>query len=227
MFISFSGIDGAGKSTQIHCLSGQLRDMRLRVLRITFWTDIAALTRFRDRMSHRVFRGERGIGQPERPVRRRDKNVRAWYLTILRCFFYLLDAMNLRRVFSQVEDSRMDVVIFDRYIYDELANLPLANASIRWFARLLLKLSPRPDLPLVLTADPVEARVRKPEYPEDFLRRNQAAFLDLAQLAELRVIEPFSVDEMANRIADELARMLSHNAEEAVRQRWLRQGGIP
>jgi thymidylate kinase len=40
-FVSFSGIDGAGKSTQIDALCLRLKGDGLRVLLIRFWDDIA------------------------------------------------------------------------------------------------------------------------------------------------------------------------------------------
>ena len=227
VFVSFSGIDGAGKSTQINRLTERLRDLRLRVLQVTFWTDVATFTRFRERMSYRVFRGERGIGRPGRPVRRRDKNVRAWYLTLIRCCFYLLDVVKLRFVVSKIQDSRIDVVVFDRYIFDELANLPLERASIRAFVRLLLLIVPKPDLGLLLNAHPSEARERKPEYPEDFLHANRASFFEMQKLAALTVIEASSIEAVSLRIADELARVLSQQTREDLRHRWLRQRSLP
>ena len=223
MSISFSGIDGAGKSTQIDRLSERLSDVGLDVARITFWTDIAALTRLREFTSHNVFRGDRGIGSPDRPVRRRDKNVTAWYLTIFRCSLYLLDVLKLRFAARSIQRRSRDVVIFDRYIYDELANLPLDRWLTRKFVQLLLRIAPRPDLPLLLDANPAEACMRKPEYPEDFLERNRASFLEIARIANVTVIEVRSVDETSVRIEEKLAQIISGRAQSDLRAQWFDQ----
>src|SRR5882762_6427374 len=74
--VSFSGIDGSGKSTQIQALCARLRDDGLNVLSYRFWDDIAVLTHFRSTASHRLFKGDQGVGSPSAPVNRRDKNVR-------------------------------------------------------------------------------------------------------------------------------------------------------
>jgi len=73
----------------------------------------------------------------------------------MRFFFYFADALNLRRTVHRLERSDADVVIFDRYIYDELANLPLNSWLARFFIRIVLRLAPKPDVAYVIDADPV------------------------------------------------------------------------
>ena len=122
-------------------------------------------SRYREGFVHKVYGSEQGIGAPDRPVNRRDKNVRKWYLSILRHGLYLLDALHLVRVVGRARRSRADVIIMDRYIYDELANLPLSNALTRFFVRMVMAFVPKPDVSYLLDADPEAARARKPEYP--------------------------------------------------------------
>ena len=45
--VSFSGIDGSGKTTQIEALLAWLRDTGLRVHMLRFWDDIAVFGRMR------------------------------------------------------------------------------------------------------------------------------------------------------------------------------------
>src|ERR1700732_3802072 len=121
--VSFSGIDGSGKSTQIEALRVRLNDMGLRVVVITFWDDVAKLKGIREVSGHTLFKGEKGVGTPKRPINRRDKNVRSWYMTLVRYGLYFVDAVSLRVVVNRALRADADVVIFDRYHYDELANL--------------------------------------------------------------------------------------------------------
>jgi thymidylate kinase len=196
LLISFSGLDGSGKSTQIANLRELLHSRGLTTSLLAFWDDVVVLSRYREGFVHKVYGSEKGIGAPDRPVNRRDKNVRKWYLHIARHGLYLLDALHLIRVISRVRRSGSDVVIMDRYIYDELANLPLSNGITRFFVRMLAALVPKPDVAYILDADPEAARARKPEYPVDFMQVCRRAYLQLAQmLGYMTVIPPLPLAE--------------------------------
>lgn len=194
LLVSFSGIDGAGKSTQIANLCAFLGSSSLRVDLITFWDDVATLKPVREGAGHKIFKGDKGVGSPDAPIERRDKNVRSPLMTLVRLGLYLLDAVSLRLRARRALRSGADVVIFDRYIYDELANLNLDNPLMRLYLRSVMTLVPKPDVAFVLDADPVQARARKPEYPLDFLHINRNAYLRLTRFLDgISVIPPLPI----------------------------------
>ena len=109
-FVSFSGIDGAGKRTQIEALRSRLEERGLKVLLVRFWDDIARLTQLREVSGHKLFKGDKGVGSPDAPINRRDKNVRSAPMTAVRYFLYLVDAISLRLVVKKVLRSDADFI---------------------------------------------------------------------------------------------------------------------
>jgi thymidylate kinase len=199
--ISFSGLDGSGKSTQIANLLDIAHRGGLSTTLLTFWDDVVVGSRYREGFVHKVYGSERGIGAPEKPVNRRDKNVRKWYLSLARHGLYLLDAIHLGKVIARARRSGVDVIVMDRYIYDELANLPLSNLATRSFVRLISSLSPSPDIAYILDANPEAARARKPEYPLDFMQLCRRAYLQLARmLGIITVIPPLPLEDARRAI---------------------------
>ena len=213
-FVSFSGIDGAGKSTQIKALQTMAEAAGLRLAVITFWDDVAMLKRLREASGHAIFKGDKGVGSPEKPINRRDKNVRSAAMTVVRIGLYLLDSLSLRRVVAKALKSGADLIIFDRYAYDELVNLELSTPAARAYARLVMRIVPRPDISYVLDADPVLARSRKPEYPVEFLHTCRASYLALSKLlGGMTVIPPLPIEEVERRVLRHASMQLSFENE--------------
>lgn len=183
LLISFSGVDGSGKSTQIENLRSALHSAGMTTRLFAFWDNVVVGVKYREGFVHKVYKSERGIGAPGRPVTRRDKNMRGWHLTLGRHFLYLLDSISLRLVVGREKrKSGADVIIVDRYIFDELSNLNLANPLSRSFIKFVQTFVPRPDIAYLLDADPVAAYARKPEYPVEFMEKCRRAYFELAAL---------------------------------------------
>jgi thymidylate kinase len=218
-FVSFSGIDGAGKSTQIANLRARLQDAGMKVALITFWDDVARLKRIREGAGHTLFKGEKGVGSPEKPVNRRDKNVRSWPMSLVRLGLYFVDALSLRATVAKTLRSGADFVICDRYIYDELANLNLANSASRAYVQMIMQIVPRPDVSYFLDADPIAARARKPEYPLDFLYLSRASYFTLIQLiGGITVIPPMSIREAEREVVHHALNLLASDESRAQTQ---------
>jgi thymidylate kinase len=182
LLVSFSGLDGSGKSTHIETLCSVLAERGYRTHLLTFWDNVVVLSRYREGFVHKVYGSERGIGAPGKPVERRDKNVRRWYLSLARHCLYFLDALHLTWVIARARRSGADVIVMDRYIYDEWANLPLKNPLTRAYIHAVNAFVPPPDVAYLLDADPVAARERKPEYPVEFMQKCRTAYKQLAMM---------------------------------------------
>lgn len=201
VLISFSGLDGSGKTTQITNLRDTISRLGLSHDLITFWDDVVVGTHYREGFVHKVYGSEQGIGAPDKPVNRKDKNVRKWYLTLARHLLYLLDAIHLRFVIGRAEMSDSDVIIMDRYIYDELANLPIGNPFSNLFIRIVRFIVPKPDISYLLDADPEAARARKPEYPVDFMHKCRRSYFKLSRLlGTFTIIPPLPLSDAKREV---------------------------
>jgi thymidylate kinase len=200
--ITFSGIDGAGKTTQIERLSSSLQEQGLRVLRLSFWDDVAVWSKVRARAGHGSEESGHADPMAERPfASKNNKHIRKWYLSTARAGLYLLDVVRLCRLLASQQAKRSDVVIFDRYVYDQIANLYSQSFAARGYARILLKRAPAPDLAFILDASPTAAFARKPEYPLEFMHENRQNFLLLRELVpQLIIISDGRPEDVRNEI---------------------------
>jgi thymidylate kinase len=189
--ITFSGIDGAGKTTQIEYLSSSLQKQGFRVARLSFWDHIAVWSKMRAGVGDRSANVRPGNEKAQTPFApKNNKSVRKWYLTAARSGFYMLDVARLRRILASPQIKSCDVVIFDRYVYDQIANIYSPSFAARIYGRVLLKLTPAPDLAFVVDASPDAAFARKPEYSLEFMHKNRQTFLLLQEIVPQLIIVP-------------------------------------
>ncbi len=200
--ISFSGIDGAGKTTQIERLSACLEQQGLRVLRLSFWDDIAVWPGVRTAAGdHALDFYQKGRPAADLFTPRNHKHIQRWYLTVARSGLYALDVLHLHRVLARSNVRCFDVVIFDRYIYDQIANIDSRSRLGELYRRILVTQSPSPDLAFILDASPALAFARKPEYPLEFVYRNRRTFLRLHEsIPQLITIPEGEVQDVEKEI---------------------------
>ena len=68
LLVSFSGVDGSGKSTQIENLRSALHAAGLKTTTLAFWDNVVVGVKYREGFVHKVYKSERGIGAPGKPV---------------------------------------------------------------------------------------------------------------------------------------------------------------
>jgi thymidylate kinase len=192
VLITFSGLDGAGKSTLIEWLAQALEHDQRRVAVCHMNTGIgvyAALRAVRDRLRPRRVARAGGAPPPtakthapapdadsaRSPLRARLRRLRyalVWNKR-LRCALYPLDLLIFLCYRRYVERSGR-VLIMDRYFYDTLVDVADGR---RWgLLRLYERVTPTPTLPIFLDVGPEECFARKREYSVEYLQRRWHAY---------------------------------------------------
>lgn len=199
--ITFSGLDGAGKSTLIDWLRGELeqRDQPVTVLRMSDGVGVyAGLRGLRDMLQRWIGRGNghaldrpRWAGPPPAGglvgLLDRIRGTILWNKPLRRAL-YLLDIPIFLAIRFYVARLKGRVLLIDRYFYDTLVDV--ADEG-RWFwVRLLERLTPAPDVSVFLDVSPEESYARKGEYGVAYLARRSAAYRHIAPLVPSALVLP-------------------------------------
>jgi thymidylate kinase len=192
MLITLSGLDGAGKSTLAEALKSSLDRDGIPAAIFHMNKDVgiyAYLRNIRDAIKGRPNRADPDLPSEPRSetspgqepgrakaalleVRRRviwNKSLRRWVdLGDLALF-------HIYRLY--VERLRGRILIMDRYFYDRLADQADGRRwnYLRWFARI----TPVPDVPLLVEVSPEEAFERKGEYSIESMTARSANYREI------------------------------------------------
>jgi len=201
LLITFSGLDGAGKSTLVEWLTATLQADKRRVVVLHMNTHVGlhAYGRFVLDWAGRPFRGTNGAppavgarraahGSGARGLRGALRRIRVAIIwsRLLREVIYPVDLLLFLGYRLYVERLRKRILIMDRYFYDYLADMADGR---RWTSlRLLQAITPTPDVAFLLDVPPEQADRRKPEQPFPFLTRRWQAYKTLFPWVRTSVI---------------------------------------
>lgn len=191
VLITFSGLDGAGKSTLIEFLTTTLQGRRqpVTVLHLNDQVGVYAFLRgLRDRLRGGGARVEAlapGAPDPksqklQRPAPHGIRGALSRLRTALlwnkglRSLLYPLDLTIFVCYRAYLERAKGRVLIMDRYFYDTLVDL--TNGRPGPWTRLLERLTPRPTVPVFLDITPEESYRRKREFTIEYLSRRADAY---------------------------------------------------
>jgi dTMP kinase len=209
MLITFSGVDGAGKTTQLELLVGALSKTE-RVASIWYRPGYSGrLQSIKD-----LLRGRRpgrhpasSNAQPPVDTLTRPSVRRVWIVVAL------VDALIEWGVRVRWLRRRIDRVIYDRYVDDGILDLefrfPELDVTRWWLTRVVRKCAPRPDLQIMLLLSWEETLQRIEEKDEPFpdpletRRKRFDAYRALADTGRYRVIDASGTPvEVHHRVLD-------------------------
>ena len=193
MLITFSGLDGAGKSTLAEWLKETLERQGRRVAVFHMNDHVGAYAYVRT-LRNWLFGGpprgfaapgesERPSGPPSPTPGRAGPSVRerVWRVRVaivwnkpLRRLLYTLDLLVFWGYRLYLEKGKRQILIMDRYFYDTLVDV---SDGRHWFwIRVLQRITPTPEVPVFLDIGPEESFSRKGEYSVPYLRKRWAAY---------------------------------------------------
>lgn len=189
MLVTFSGLDGSGKSTLIDALRQQLAMADCPVTVLTMYDHVgvyACIRLFRDRVVAPLSGGRLGKTTPNTTdpdrlgVTQQQGGVFGGALVRLvrsraaKRVVILADVFLFWLYRGYVEGVRRRVLILDRYFFDSLADI--AAAGNDGFRRIVMLLMPRPNLSIFVDVSPEKAFARKHEYSVEYNTRRRLQY---------------------------------------------------
>jgi thymidylate kinase len=200
MIITFSGVDGSGKTTQARYVVQllQSRGYSVRYVHMTRWTWVYAIGQCLKSLQEHDYSFERPSWRPDSL---------GWLVKVARQIISLVDLLRFRVYAFYQTHVRQRILVCDRFFYDLEIQALYTGAMGPSFARWYWSLAPAPTVSILLDVLPEIAQQRESQHLPAYYQAKRELYLEYASLWGAVVIEATELEDTGRAVNQVLGRV--------------------